>query len=49
MKYENPIMNISMFEEENVLTVSGVDAANAAADEAIAHAAGPAKKITIIF
>jgi len=49
MKFENPIMNISMFEVENILTSSGVAAATAAADEAIANATGTAKKVTIVF
>ena len=57
MKFENPIMTISMFEVENVLTASGAETtgvgeAGAAADAAIAAATGAgatAKKITITF
>ncbi len=54
MKFENPIMNISMFEMENVITASGVEStdvgeANSYVDGLIAAAGSDAVKVTITF
>ena len=57
MKFENPIMNISMFEMENVITASGVEStdigeANSYVDDLIkstAETGSNAVKVTITF
>ena len=57
MKFEDPIMNISMFEMENVIAASGVEStdvgeANSYVDDLIKSAAetgSNAVKVTITF
>lgn len=55
MKYENPIINIALFEKENVVMSSGVtgsadfSAAQQAAQQAVGDVAGNAQSITITF
>lgn len=55
MKYEKPIINIALFETENIVMTSGItgstdlEAAQQAAQQAADGAQGNAKVITITF